>query len=365
MGKPISDELLVEAFEAVELHGSAVEAARVLKLPITTVKDRVRLANERLGLGKMKEKSKINEYQERVKALEKIVALQHDRIEASKKAQQFVIPKSKKAKKTGAFCRIIIPDTHGCYTDWAALSAVMSDLESMSESIQEVVFLGDHLDCGGFLSQHFTIGYVAEADYSYEEDVAATNTMLDKLQKVCGGATYHYLEGNHERRVEKWAVTQALRHKRDAAYLRKLVSAETVLSLGKRGVKLYQQGQCYDGMRIPSTIRLGQCSFTHGSRTGESPAKLMLKDFGGNVVFGHTHRMDSYASRSVQYGEMGAWCPGCLCRLQPLWQHTQVTSWVHGYGLQLVRQDGGFLHINVPIIDGESYLVHLTSRMAG
>ncbi len=41
--------------------------------------------------------------------------------------------------------------------------------------------LGDHLECGGFLAQHHINHYVAQNEYSFEDDVEATNAFLDEL----------------------------------------------------------------------------------------------------------------------------------------------------------------------------------------
>lgn len=254
----------------------------------------------------------------------------------------------------------------------SALGAFLADLRSIAPQVREIIMLGDHLDCSGFLAEHHTLGYVAETVTSFEDDMHAANTLLDEIQSICPKAVIHYLEGNHERRIERWCVTKVLKEKNCTSgnrdfLLRKYLetfATENVLHLEKRNIHYYKQAQFYMGMRIPATIRLGRCHFTHGSRTGRNPAAAMLADFGGNVVFGHVHRIDSASGRSVKEGEMGAWSPGCLCQLQPLWNHTQITGWSHGYGLQIVRTDGDFLHINVPIISGRSYLMHLTGKVA-
>lgn len=299
----------------------------------------------------------------RIKHLEALTKKQAGRIERLSKTR-YQIPKApKRVRGAASHTRIAIPDTHGCFVDQAALAALVGDLTSMSDSIKEIVLLGDHLDCGAFLAQHHTIGYVAEAEYTFEDDVDAANHLLDRVQAACPRAVIHYLEGNHERRIEKFCVTSALQQKATASYLTKMFSTESVLHLAKRGIHYYKQGRFYDGLRIPATIKLGRCYFTHGNRTGTHAASAMLRDFGGNVVYGHTHRTDMASGRTVKDGEMGAWSPGCLCRQQPLWMHTQVTNWSHGYGLQLVREDGDFLHINVPIIDGKSYMMQLTAKM--
>lgn len=307
------------------------------------------------------------EQRQRIGHLERLVAKQQTRIDRSQRIK-YRLPRPAKIKKTKDFYRIVIPDTHGCFVDDKAIAAFLADLKEMSGKVREIVMLGDHLDCGGFLAEHHTIGYVAEANYSFEDDIAATNTLLDAIQEICPRVPIHYLEGNHERRIEKWCVTKAHSSKnatRGTVELLmknflKMFATENVLQLDKRGINYYKQGQFYNDCRIPSTIRLGKCYFTHGSRTGSSPAKAMLRDFGACVVFGHVHRSDSCIDRNVKDGEKGAWTPGCLCRLQPLWQHTQLTGWSHGYGLQLVREDESFLHVNVPIIEGRSYLNQLT-----
>ena len=53
----------------------------------------------------------------------------------------------------------------------------------------------------------------------------------------------------------------------------------------------------------------------------------------------------------------------CLSTLRPYWQETNITDWSHGYGVQIVTKDGEFLHIIVPIIDGQSLLGPLLGRV--
>ena len=100
-----------------------------------------------------------------------------------------------KASKGGVTLRVIVPDSHGCFVDQSAASAMLADIKLLKPS--SIILLGDHLDCGGFLAEHHTWGYVAETDYSFEDDVEATNQFLDQLQSAAPQATIEYLEGNH------------------------------------------------------------------------------------------------------------------------------------------------------------------------
>lgn len=340
------DDRDVAICKAMEEFGSQRKAAKSVGMSQSALNERLK----RLREGEAdapKSKSREKELEKQIEQLEeRLFAL---------RGSQFKLPKSKKTDLEGrTFCRITIPDTHGCLVDPQAIAAFLHDLELVKPS--EIIMLGDHLECGGFLAQHHTLGYVAQTEYTFDQDIAATNQLLDQIQRTCPHSRIDYIEGNHERRIENWCVTTSLKNKEDAEALRKRFSASSVLELEKRGISWIRQGVFYDGVSIPATIKRGRCYFTHGSSTAKHAASEHVKKFGGNVVYGHCHRTDSYVIRTVGAGIIGAWSPGCLCILQPLWQHTNPTDWSHGYGLQLVSEDGSFLHINVPIIDGKSYL---------
>jgi len=261
------------------------------------------------------------------------------------------------ARKSGDTVRVCIPDTHGAKIDKGALAALLSDLKALDP--HEIILLGDHVDCGGFLAQHHVMGYVAETSYSYEDDVEHANAFLNAIQDAAPRAKIEYLEGNHERRVETWAVTQTLRHSRDSEGLRKLYAPEYRLNLKERGIKYYRESEYYDGLSNPGVIKRGKCFFFHGISTSANAVSDTLKKFGGNIVFGHTHRAQSEVIRMVGPGIIGGWNPGCLCESQPLWQHTKPTTWTHGYGVQLISASGAFLHLNIPIINGKSNFASL------
>lgn len=306
-------------------------------------------------------KDALSQVSARIKALESLVEKQLEQIERLRRPAVKLPTGVASRVSKGAFCRVCVPDTHGCVVDPKAIAAFFGDLSEIKPA--EIVMLGDHLECGGFLAQHHTLGYVAQTEYTFEDDVSATNQLLDTIQGTTNAKLW-YIEGNHERRIESWCVTQSVKNRQDGEYLRRLFSTESVLSLKKRGIEWVQQGKYYGGLPLPATIKLGHCYFTHGSSTARHAAAVHVSKFGGNVVFGHTHRADSFVIRTVKDGSIGAWNPGCLCLLQPLWQHTNPTDWSHGYGLQLVNSDGSFLHINVPIIDGKSYLQPLIKAIS-
>lgn len=303
---------------------------------------------------------------EKLKSTEEMLLRAEEQIKNARSAK-YTVPKGRRAKSSKTdYVRFIIPDVHGCHMDDKAVSAMLGDLEALQP--KEVVIMGDFLSCDGFLAQHFTLAYVTQSKYTYQEDCDAGNKLLDQIQMAAPGASYHYIEGNHEARIEKYCITAAQRSgapdvSREAEHIRLLYGTEYVLELKKRNIPLYRQGKFYHNLGIPATIKLGKCHFTHGITTSMNAAKVHVERFGGNVVFGHTHRADSYHIRTVGAGVIGAWSPGCLCELQPLYMHQTVSNWSHGYGLQLVKSSGDFLHINVPIRDGKSHFVGITEKL--
>lgn len=275
---------------------------------------------------------------------------QIERLENTKRAKLITATPVRK-RDSGDVIRVVIPDTHGAKVNRAAVAAMLSDIKALDP--QEIVLLGDHVDCGGHLAQHHVMGYVAETAYSYEDDVAAANSFLDSLRVAAPNAKIEYIEGNHERRVETWCVTQTLRHQHDAEGLRKLYAPEYRLFLKERGIPYYRDGVYHDGLSIPGVIKRGKCYFFHGFSTSKNATASTVEKIAGNCVFGHTHRGQSTIVRKMNVGVIGSWNPGCLTELQPLWQHTNPTEWTHGYGIQYVQGDE-FLHLNIPIIEGKS-----------
>lgn len=249
-------------------------------------------------------------------------------------------------------CRVVVPDSHGEQIDLAARDACLADIKALNP--HEVILLGDHLDCAGTFSTHQR-SYTNELAESYEDDCNAANRFLDMIQSRAPRAEMHYLEGNHEAHVERWAA-RTFPSQKDAEVVLERVGPAAILGLKSRGIRYYRRSRMYMGIPLPGTLRLGRCFFVHGISHSRFATYQHLVRFGTNVVHGHTHRAQSAVERSVTSSGFGAWCPGTLAKLQPLYKHTEPTSWTHGYAVQLVQPSGVFLHINIPIVKGRSLL---------
>lgn len=285
-------------------------------------------------------------------ALRKIVEHQTAQLEHRSK-KIFRSPTSRKVSSRH-FHRVLVPDTHGAHIDPQAAAAFLGDLEYLRPS--EVVWLGDHLDCGGFLAQHHTIGFVAETDIEYVDDIAAANEFFDEVQKRTPNAVHHVLTGNHEHRIERWCCTQALSKRRTAQLLLDALGMRAVLHLDKRGMHYYPRGAMEQTHgRIRGAIKLNNCYFVHDVSIAADPCSVALNRYACNVSFGDTHRLIMRVGRKAEKDIFAATC-GYLAKPQPFWNETRVTDWTQGYGLQIQSGEHEVLHINVPIVGGRSLL---------
>lgn len=269
----------------------------------------------------------------------------------------------KKASTKGDFVRVIANDVHGSMMDRQAVEAFLADLKDWNPD--EIVLNGDIIECGGFLAAHHTLGYVAQTEYNWQDDIAAGNWFLDEIQKAAPRAVIHFIEGNHEDRVERWIVDQTMRHGRDSEFLRTLLGPDVLLRVKERGIIYHRRGEHEIEGLPPGWIKLGKIFFVHELGGGKNAASAAVGRTAGNVVFAHTHQSDESTLVLPGVGLVKAWNPGCLCVRQPLWRHSNPTNWSHGYGVQFVAPSEEFIHLNIPIWQGKSLVGSMHGRMKG
>ena len=257
-------------------------------------------------------------------------------------------------KPAGGYLRVIIGDTHGAHIDRKAWAACRKDLEGLD--VKEVILLGDHIECSGWIAEHQPSTTISQTAYTYAEALAAANQWLDELQETCPNAQYHMLQGNHCHRVEKWIVSHTMAREQDHRLLLEALDPEFRLNLKDRKIKFYRRDEFNSTCPERGMLRIGTCRFVHEVSVAKQAAAVALQRYGCSVVFGHSHRADISYSRNPGTGLIVAANPGCLCKLAPIWKFTDPTGWSHGYSIQVVSPDETFLHVNVQIVDGKSQL---------
>ena len=304
-------------------------------------------------------KEEPTDYKARSRELEAQLQQALEQLENARKAKGLVIPeRTSKRAKPKTFIRLIVNDVHGSHADPNALAALFRDIEHVD--VREIVLLGDMMECGGFLTTHVP-SYSAQIDeVSYDEDIIATCNFLDKLHIACPNADIHYVEGNHEHRVERWCVDAANTEKPNVQTLMRRLAPRYVLDLDKRGIPYYEQGEMHCGLDTRGTLKLGKVYFVHHVSTAKHACSVALNRYASNVITAHTHRADAAYDNLVHSGLVSCWNFGCLSILSPRWNHTKPSSWSHGYGIQIVNEDNGtFQTVPVSIYKGQSYFTNL------
>lgn len=268
----------------------------------------------------------------------------------------------RRTKAAKHILRVVVPDSHGEHIDTVARDVFVRDLAELDPD--EILMLGDHLDCGGTFSAHQRT-YTNEMTESYSNDVAACNVFLDMIQEAAPRARIHYLEGNHEQHCERWSARNFER-RADAQMMVDRMGPAAVLELKRRGITYYRASEFHCGLTVRGMIKLGKLYATHGFEHGKHATVGHMEKVNAPVVHGHTHQAITVYSRNVTSESIGGFGVGCLAKLQPLYRHTAPTKWTHGYGLQLASESSGrFAHVHVPIIGDSSLLPELTGALRG
>lgn len=238
----------------------------------------------------------------------------------------------------------VFPDIHFPDQDEVALELALKAHEILNPEYS--LFLGDVLDCGLF-SSHAKKTISEAQGYDFKEmEIDPCNAMLDRVQANTKKFT-HYLEGNHEQRIERWAVNNG----RVGESLYHLISPRQ--TLWKNPKRTNFKITPYDvpvGNRMgyvqvvkPSPrMKSGGLVAVHGWSFAKHAARVHLElSRSQSVIHGHTHRMQLDVSRDPWTGApIKAMSPGTLAKLQPVYAHGgRPSEWSHGFALIYVGRN--------------------------
>jgi predicted phosphodiesterase len=251
--------------------------------------------------------------------------------------------------KTDKKLVFILPDVHIPEEDEVALECALKAHAFLKPHV--TIQLGDLIDAGPF-SSHDLKSAQEMRDYDFiGREIDPANLFIDRLQKNTDKTVI--LGGNHENRVMRYCLKTGIPGLASHAAL----SPEQLLS--KYRSKSSFQYVPY----IHSNVPLSFYSVTddlvavHGFSTARNAARVHLeKSRTKSVVYGHCHRQESVSDRDPYTGKIiKAFSPGCLCKLQPLYNTTSPTSWVHGFSLIYIGGDS-WTDYNITIDRGSCVL---------
>jgi hypothetical protein len=193
----------------------------------------------------------------RIKELESLVERQQAQIERMR-AVKFKLPTGKVSLGKGkAFTRVFVPDTHGAHIDPEAAKAFLSDLELLRPT--EVIFMGDHLDCGGLLAQHHVLGTVPETETTNRRGRSGGEHSFGFGRAAHSRRQQAVHRGHHESRIEEVDYQNHARQARHGQQDAGDVWAGNRIGVREAGYSLYQAIENLRRIEDPGTIDLGDC----------------------------------------------------------------------------------------------------------
>lgn len=250
----------------------------------------------------------------------------------------------------------IIPDLHFPEQDQEAVEVMLAAHRELNPDY--TLLLGDVIDCGLF-SMHPRRYFIENSAYDFHNlEIDPCNTFIDQLQVNTKTHTY-YLEGNHEQRIERWAVANG----RIGESIYDLISPRSTIAKHRENFTMIPYSPPTGDRRgfvqiSKATIKRPGLVAVHGWSVAKHAASVHLeKSRSQSVVHGHTHRQELVASRDPWTGQIiKAFCPGTLSKLQPIYMVGGApSSWSHGFGIVYVGNESWTEYL-ISIVNGRCVL---------
>ena len=228
---------------------------------------------------------------------------------------------------------LILSDIHVPDHDEKALKCALDF--GKKNKVDEIVLAGDILDFES-VSKHG--GNPSPPKLKQELDEG--KKFFSRLRKIFPTQKIVFIEGNHEHRLTRFLSN-------DASPLYGAMLLPDLLDLKKYKIQHMRYGAVY---------QRGKMHITHGHLCGVNHAQAMLKKYGVNIVYGHTHRPQMMTSSNYASPILGAWGLGCLCKLDAGYLNGAPSGWAHGFGYLVTdKKSGVFTMHNMIIVDGKIY----------
>lgn len=218
---------------------------------------------------------------------------------------------------------LIVPDTHAPFHSAGAVGELLKFAKEYRP--QGVVLLGDFTDCYA-VSSHSRDPLRKARLVEELEEAAALLARLVKATPLAANRR-HYVYGNHEHRLDRYIWDKA-------PALHGMVSYEKAMGLpGSWHVTPYGR-----------LLKVGKMHFTHDmGKAGSGAARQAMHALQGNVVIGHTHRMETFYEGNAKGEQHVGATLGWLGDFDAIdYRHAALVrrEWVHGFGSMLLHRNG-------------------------
>lgn len=225
----------------------------------------------------------------------------------------------------------VVPDMHFPFHDRRVWETMLAARREAKPDL--TVIIGDAVDCYAISSHPKS----PDRKANFKDEIDEGNAELDRLRS----RNVLFTAGNHENRYDR-----LIRDKAPELY-GVAPSMQALLRIEKRG---------WEWVPYMRYKKVGRVAFTHEiGRCGVNAARQSLLDFGGNIVFGHSHRGGVAYQGAIADGKHFAMNVGWGGDVNAIdYQHRARAErdWQHGFGLVHLDASGYAWANFVPIVGG-------------
>lgn len=172
------------------------------------------------------------------------------------------------------------------------------------------------------------------------DEIGQANAMFDRQDKIFQCETHYWL-GNHEERLSKFKIKHPDFFRKNP----KLPDLMRDLKLKERKYKVHGQNQL---------IPFGKLYMFHGDDWNMFHTKNNVQNYEVNLVYGHVHSPQRFTKVArVTHSPKSAWSLGCLCSRDPSWKSGAPNSWVNGFAVAYIHDNGNFNLYPIDVVKGQ------------
>ena len=218
---------------------------------------------------------------------------------------------------------IVCPDLHAPFHNQRAWDLWLE--AAYRSRANRAVVIGDFFDLYS-LSAH---AKKADRRELFEDEIDAVAPRLDELNSL--GIPVEFCGGNHEHRYARYIHREAPMLHGFAPHV-----ADALGINARSNITYHEYREAYT---------LGSCDYVHevGNISGKTALIRSADAYGGNVVFGHTHRVGLFTSGNYSKQNFSVMNVGWLGELRDIDYmdpRSAASSWQHGFGIVDTDEDG-------------------------
>jgi predicted phosphodiesterase len=190
----------------------------------------------------------------------------------------------------------------------------------------------DAVFLGGDIFDHTAVSRYRkslEIEGLLQEELDHGFKQLSMLRNKLPLAKFHFLPGNHEKRLADY-----LGNKARALTKLRVLTYKSMYRLDELDITFHPEGQ---------PVKMGHLYLAHGhefTTTGQNPARVALNSVNSNILFGHIHRQSVANKTELSGRALVAYSNPCLSSLTP--DYMLKPDWVQGFSTVDFTKSGYF-----------------------